>query len=367
MKKFWLIFLTLAAVLCLCLGLAACGGSDENVEKGADGHVHTADRFESNNRVHWKICTVCGDKFSIKGHRFKKDNTCEVCGYELLYTEGLKYIINVETDSYTVTEIGEATDESEVVIPAYYKEKAVTKIGRWAFSERNSLVSVIIPDTVTFIGEGAFSGCSNLQSVSVGKGVTSIEDQAFDKCYNLKKVIISDLSAWCNIQYGYSQTAESSSIYSNNPLYYAGHLYLNDTEIKALTIPSDVEKINDYAFANGGFTSVTIPTNVVSVGGHAFGGCFLLESVTISNNVTSIGSYAFLGCSSLVSIQFRGTVDQWNLITKGSDWNYSTGNYTIVCTDGTIDKSGNVTRNSAAANVAAEVALCPPAAYIGKE
>ena len=52
--------------------------------------------------------------------------------------------------------------------------------------------------------------------------------------------------------------------------------------------------------------------------------------------VTEVGSSAFENYSSLTSINYNGTKEQWNAISKGSDWNIYTGNYTIYCTDGTI-------------------------------
>ena len=37
-------------------------------------------------------------------------------------------------------------------------------------------------------------------------------------------------------------------------------------------------------------------------------------------------------------ITYTGTQAQWNAISKGSNWNYNTGSYTIHCTDGDIAK-----------------------------
>ena len=75
----------------------------------------------------------------------------------------------------------------------------------------------------------------------------------------------------------------------------------------------------------------------------AFYDCTSLTSVTIGGGVTEIGESAFYDCESLTSIEFQGTLAQWQQIQKGDDWNYNTGNYTITCTDGKIDKNGKVT------------------------
>ena len=94
-----------------------------------------------------------------------------------------------------------------------------------------------------------------------------------------------------------------------------------------------------YAFKNcNGLANITIPESVKGVGMYAFENCSGLISVTISNSVTSVGDYAFNGCKNLTSIEFNGTIEQWNAMSKGAKWDYNTGNYTIHCTDGDIEK-----------------------------
>jgi hypothetical protein len=46
--------------------------------------------------------------------------------------------------------------------------------------------------------------------------------------------------------------------------------------------------------------------------------------------------YVFNGCSDLNSITYEGTQEQWNTITKGSDWNYSAPATYVQCTDGQV-------------------------------
>lgn len=70
-----------------------------------------------------------------------------------------------------------------------------------------------------------------------------------------------------------------------------------------------------------------------------FSGYDKLANVTIPSSVTNIGTSAFEECESLTNINFDGTKAQWAAITKDSDWDTSTGDYTIHCTDGDIAKS----------------------------
>ena len=76
---------------------------------------------------------------------------------------------------------------------------------------------------------------------------------------------------------------------------------------------------------------------MTSIGDSAFGGCSSLTSVTIGNGVTSIGDWAFSGCSSLTSVEYEGTKEDWNKITKESGWNEEISAKKVVCSDGDIN------------------------------
>ena len=101
--------------------------------------------------------------------------------------------------------------------------------------------------------------------------------------------------------------------------------------LTSIEIPDSVTSIGEGAFRNySRLTSIVIPDSVTSIGGDAFMNCTGLTSVVIGNGVTSIGRYAFYNCRSLTSIKYSGSESQWNAISKASDWDYNTGNYTIT-------------------------------------
>ena len=151
---------------------------------------------------------------------------------------------------------------------------------------------LVIPNSVTSIGSYAFIGCSSLTSVTIPNSVTSIGYCAFELCSGLTSVHISDIAAWCNIDFWYS-----------NPLDYAHHLYLNGEEVKDLVIPNSVTSIGGFAFQQcSSLTSVTIPNSVTSIGDYAFWGCSGLTSVTIPNSMKSIGDDAFRDCPELLDV-----------------------------------------------------------------
>ena len=209
----------------------------------------------------------------------------------------------------------------------------VTSIGKGVFFWCSSLTSITIGGGVTSIGEDAFCWCDLLKSITIPEGVTSIGDSAFNDCSSLKEVHISDIAAWCSIDF--------EGVFANPLLNFAA-LYLNGELVTSLEIPDGVTSIGNFAFSGCiSLTSITIPDGVTSIGEYAFIGCISLTSITIPDSVTSIGECAFAACGSLESINFQGSMAQWKAIYKGTEWNDNTGSFTITCTDGTLDKNDN--------------------------
>ena len=164
---------------------------------------------------------------------------------------------------------------------------SLTEINPEAFMYCSSLKHITIPDGVPSLYYGTFSGCTSLKSIEIPKSLISISGNLFRSCTSLNAVYITDIASWCDI---FFFDVES------NPLYIAKNLYLNNTLVTTLEIPSSVTSIGLYAFYNCiNLKSVTFGRNseATFIGSSAFYGCTSLSSIMLPENLTSIGSNAF--------------------------------------------------------------------------
>ena len=270
-------------------------------------------------------------------------------GVESDYSVGLKYSLNTDEKGYTVVGIGYCND-TDLVIPATYRELPVTAIGSNAFESVRSFKSVSIPASVTTIGEKAFASCgvtsvtfatnsqlttvdryaffssSSLQSIALPDGVTTIGVAAFNGCNNITSISIPDsITTIENRALDFDSSA--FTVYNNakylgnstNP--YLVLVKATDTSITTCNIHTDAKLIYAFAFKDCTLlTSVTIPDSVIIIGNSVFYKCDALESLIIGSGVTSIGdgiiSYESYDAK-LKSVYYGGSAEEWNTIAIG--------------------------------------------------
>lgn len=168
------------------------------------------------------------------------------------------------------------------------------------FLKESKINDIALPNSVTTIGKYAFMNCKGLTEFAVPNSVTDIGIAAFYGCENIVRVITSSIEAWCAIHF------ES---WASDPVYYAGHLFLNDQEIINLVIPETIDNINYLTFAYcTGIKSVMIPNSVTAIGDEAFWGCTSMTNVLIPNSVTRIGRAAFSNCTVLTDVTIPNSV-----------------------------------------------------------
>ena len=302
---------------------------------------------DNEDGTHIHSCSICGtDETASHIYDEETNSYCTVCDFFSDYTQGLAY--SYADGGYTVTGIGTAT-ASKVIIPATYNDgvngsAVVTGIGSSAFYGCSSLTGITIPASVASIGDEAFYRCSNLTEINYnaaavadlryssnvfynagsnsdgitvifGESVTSVPDYLFyagpSYAPNLISVTIgssvesigSDAFAYCSnlTEINYNAAAVADLTWNSSVFFNAG----SDSDGVTVTFGESVTSIPAYLFARANIISVTIGSNVESIGSSAFEDCSGLTEITIPEGVTSIGSSAFSGCSGLTEINFN--------------------------------------------------------------
>ena len=120
--------------------------------------------------------------------------------------DGIYYNLISKTKTAEVTSNSNGYS-GDILIPSnvcYNGESyAVKKILSCAFAECQ-INSIIISEGIDYIGEQSFRRCS-IKSITIPKSLNKIDRQAFDGCDVLAEVHITDLEAWCNIDYNVSE------------------------------------------------------------------------------------------------------------------------------------------------------------------
>ena len=221
---------------------------------------------------------------------------------------------------------------------------SVTNIGDSAFSSCGDLTSISIPDSVTNIGSNAFSYCGNLTSVVMSKNVTSIQHHTFNCCENLTNIEFSEsIKSIDSYAFGYCSklliTNFPESLKTITDTAFNGCTKLkNYTGIISCGVKAVCGGITNALPAscklavNGTtldqITKLTIPFDISKITNNAFAKCTSLKEVTIGNNIKSIGSNAFANCP-LETVYFKGTKAEWDEVC-GKNVNLSSADVIFV-------------------------------------
>lgn len=174
--------------------------------------------------------------------------------------------------------------------------------------------NVVIPETISYNGEdysvthiqgrhdtrtserptiyGAFEDCSELISISIPKTIKEIGFKAFNGCTSLRSVYITNLSAWCGIDFELEGLSYSYSA-TGNPLYYAPKLYLGDELLENLIIPDDITTLKEGVFIGCNMKSVTLNKYVTGLGYDVFYNCQNLKDVYSYSPQVTVVPYSY--------------------------------------------------------------------------
>ena len=147
-------------------------------------------------------------------------------------------------------------------------------IGEGAFIYDGALAEVVFPDSLTTIGKNAFLSDIGLTQVTFGAGLTSIGDQAFTYDDQLTTA-------------DFTRATQLKTIGTGAFEYTGLH--------QALTLPTSVTTIGDFAFAGSQLTDLTLNEGLLTIGESAFSYNHLNKTLTIPKSVQTVGDRAFFG------------------------------------------------------------------------
>ncbi len=163
--------------------------------------------------------------------------------------------------------------------------KSLKTIERYSFSD-TMILQIKIPDMVTVINDYTFANCHNLSKIELSPYTTTILEGAFTWCKSLASITLPDtIEHLDTCAFGYC------------------------TSLTSITLPSTLTTIPDSAFVScEKLTTINIPDTVKSIGASAFANCRKLISVILPKNIKVIESRTFEECSNLKEITIPDTV-----------------------------------------------------------
>ena len=306
--------------------------------------------------------TESGKPFTLEAHAFTNCNN----------------LISVELPEPEEPAEGWQNCMSEAILEAeadafYGCEKletiALTNSIRFAQNEQNnnyyhcvagqcvSLKTIHVPLGLQILPKGFLNGCGSLENIIIPEGISEIHCNALagtavKQLHIPASVYKIDGNNSLNTVEKITVAADSKHFYVKNDCLIQIHRIVSALGqheehelvkvLKTGSVPDDgsVKVIAGYAFdglESGG--SFAVPDGVERLGHYALSGFGQLNEVTLPASLEYIGAQVFGSFTKTETIKFKGTIAEWNKITKDTEWNaYANGtkNYTVVCTDGTV-------------------------------
>ena len=183
----------------------------------------------------------------------------------------------------------------EKLTDVHFAENSVLEsIGNYTFQRCRSLVSVTFPKSVKTLGEQVFDELDNLESVVFEEGneLESIGSMCFSECPKLKTIKFAETSKFKELDYNFTELGA----------------------LEELNLPNSVESIKSYSIRE----------------------CSSLKTLWLSKGLKSIESYSIDTCP-IENLHFKGTVEEWNLISKEYNWCYTISTNVVQCTNGNVN------------------------------
>ncbi len=274
--------------------------------------------------------------WELNGKRVTRLVSLENVTLTAIYKSAPTELAYEEHDDYVVV-TGLAEETNDIIIPATYNSKPVTKIANGAFAKNDDIYSLTILGSVTEIGAEAFKGCENLQRVVIADKIKVIGDSAFMDCSGFYEIVIpngaeyigakafkgctlledinlpdsvnylgEDFILDCpSIKYDLFTNGEGQDLYIDNWLIKYG-----DTNARTAVFKEGTVGIASYAFYKmSNLRTINTTPGLKYIGSHAFFYCYNVKVLNFTSDVKYIGMYAFYNLRKLEAVTIPDSVE----------------------------------------------------------
>ena len=179
-------------------------------------------------------------------------------------------------------------------VGALYYADTITEVPQNLFRNKDTLVSVSVPETVTTIKSGAFYDCDKLVSYDFPDALTTIEADAFRYCDSLA---IFDFPYVETIgDYAFNECPFETVILSDTLKTTGKGVFQTCTKLKTIQIGSGLTSVSE-SLCNGCtiLETINIPTTIKRIEQNAFLNCTAIETLNLHGGIEYIGYRAFYG------------------------------------------------------------------------
>lgn len=219
-------------------------------------------------------------------------------------TSNLHYVLSDDQSFYYVSRNSQDWSQTTIVIPETYNNKPVKVISAEGFAYLNNLSTIYIPSTIETIEAGAFNGTALKKVYYNAKSVNDLNGRNWVFYPSEKQSIdiyFGPMVERIPARLFYPLSTEPDKVPHVNNIYFDSQCQIKEigayafyklAEVKNISLPTTISKIEDYAFYESGIDEIVLPTSLKSIGAYAFANS-KVSHVKFNEALTSLGQYAF--------------------------------------------------------------------------
>ncbi len=203
-------------------------------------------------------------------------------------------------------------DMDEYTVP-----DSVTQINNCAFVE-SKLKKIVICEAVSKIGKKAFYDCDSLSDIELKASKISFGSNAFTECDSLETFVMPEESGVVSLGMFTDCKSLKKVVLHGKVVTIGNSAFSGCNKLSEITIPESVSTIERYAFKYcESLESVTIPDKVTKIDYGVFSGCTSLKEIAIGKGIKTVENDSFNSCEAIKSVEIKSNLsadDALNII-----------------------------------------------------